>query len=129
MGLKRDIDVVAQLPRVRNPEVNHGGFKILMSEPNLNRPNRNSGFVPASRAGLAKPMQINVLADGLILARNLDDFLLVVPPHSDLCFAPSAVRTCMQSDSFQFSLEVIVGSSLVVHKDPAVARGLLSPGL
>jgi hypothetical protein len=123
---KRGIDVVAEFFRVRDPEINHRGLKILVPQPHLDSANRNSGFVPAGRARFAKPVQVNVLADRLILARDLDNLLFVEPAYREFCLALPAVQTCAKCDPLQLPQEMIVRPSFFVHKNPTVLRCPLS---
>ena len=85
--------------------------------------------MPAGRTRFPQTMQIDMLADRSVLARDFDNFLFFEPAHGDVRPTLPTVQTGTQCDSLQLSQEMIVRPAFLVYENPALVYGLLPPQL
>jgi hypothetical protein len=71
-------------------------------------------------------MKIEMAADRLIFAANLDLFLFV-SANSDLRFALAAVQAYSLSNALQFAQKMTIWPTIPVYKNPPIVRCFAVP--
>lgn len=127
MGLiaKSRIHGSAEFFRIRHAKIDHCGLKVLVPEPNLNRPNRDPMFLPARRTGFSKAVQVDMLAHGVRLTGYLDFTLAVIFALGNGRPALATIETCAEGNPLQLAQKMVVRSTLFVHKNPTLMGWVL----
>ena len=97
---KSGLYLAAQFLNVGHSQIQHCSLQVFMTQPYLNRADRNPILLPASRARLAESMQIPMLTHRIGFAGHVNIPLSVVLTLGDGRFALAAVETGAQRNRF-----------------------------
>src|SRR6266481_757834 len=70
-----------------------------------------------------------MFTNGAILARNLDPFLVIVFAFGDCCSALPTVQTGPLGNTLEFTEKMVVWSSFLINKNPAIMRSVFPTSL
>lgn len=124
---KRLVDVGAQLIGVGYAQIKHRGLQTFVTQPMLDRSNRDLVLMPTRRARLAEPMQVPMFADWIGLASDVRFVLCFVAALGYCRRALTTVQPRVQRDPFQFPQEVIIRSAIFVDEYPPRMRSMFPP--